>query len=302
MTKTSLTQDTTYKYDYIDNLYNIKQIKVISNYNKKESLVCILFSDGTLKYTTFYYPGGWLGDSGHFNSLVSNNFNCRNSLYGLKLNYITNNQTIVLSCIDNISKVQASFFNDELYIQNLYEQFTNFTSIYGHSVLISKLNFAYFVISDAICENIKRCFEPLEGALNPIQIINITSSFQILDSIEETNEKTEIIEEKFNCSELEKCSECDKESFDNNLCIKCSNKKNYYYLNDLLSKEQTNKYIDCVNETTKPSNFYFNQEKLFYEQCYITCASCEYGGNSEENNCTSCDEILLYKRSRKRKK
>ena len=50
-----------------------------------------------------------------------------------------------------------------------------------------------------------------------------------------------------------------------------------------------------MNELTKPSNFYFNKNNLDYEPCYLTCASCEYGGNSKENNCTSCDGVYFIK-------
>ncbi len=44
-----------------------------------------------------------------------------------------------------------------------------------------------------------------------------------------------------------------------------------------------------MNNKTKPSRFYFNAENKDYEQCYERCASCEYGGNDNNNNCTSCD-------------
>ena len=70
----------------------------------------------------------------------------------------------------------------------------------------------------------------------------------------------------FDCSNLEKCEECDEESYNKNLCIKCNNEKNYYYLN-YMPAEPRNKYIDCVNEMTKPARFYFNVKKKDYEPC-----------------------------------
>ena len=116
--------------------------------------------------------------------------------------------------------------------------------------------------------------------------------------IYEEESLTEFEEEKelnlFDCSDLEKYEECDEESFNKNLCIKCNNEKNYYYLN-YLPAETRNKYIDCANENKKPSKFYFNTKKKDYEPCYSTCASCDYGGNSEINNCTSCDNIYYIK-------
>ena len=42
-------------------------------------------------------------------------------------------------------------------------------------------------------------------------------------------------------------------------------------------------------------NYYFNKKNEDYEPCYTTCATCQNGGNFEENNCTSCDGIYFVK-------
>ena len=84
--------------------------------------------------------------------------------------------------------------------------------------------------------------------------------------------KKEEEDEKDECKELEKCKKCDKDSIINNLCIKCNNKKGYYYLNESISSE--NKYIECVNNKTKPSNFYFNELRKGFEICFELCATC----------------------------
>ena len=55
------------------------------------------------------------------------------------------------------------------------------------------------------------------------------------------------------------------------------------------------KYIDCSNDITKPLNFYFNKENNDYEPCFYTCATCKYGGDGNENNCTSCETNLIFK-------
>ena len=112
---------------------------------------------------------------------------------------------------------------------------------------------------------------------------------------EEKEEKEEIIYEKeileeeeiINCIELEKCELCNKESISKNLCIKCNNRKNYYYLNNnrIISSSIINEYIDCVDN--KPSNYYFDEELKEYKQCYELCLTCDYGGDINENNCTS---------------
>ena len=85
-----------------------------------------------------------------------------------------------------------------------------------------------------------------------------------------------------------------KGSLSQNLCIKCNHEKNYYYLN-YYPLQSRKKYIDCIKEISKPSNFYFNQQNLDFEPCYSSCLTCEYGGNNEENNCTLCDEINYIK-------
>ena len=67
----------------------------------------------------------------------------------------------------------------------------------------------------------------------------------------------------------------------------------------MVPSESRNKYINCVNEETKPSKFYLNKKNLDYEPCYTTCASCKFGGNNEENNYTSCDGIYYIKNPEK---
>jgi len=116
----------------------------------------------------------------------------------------------------------------------------------------------------------------------PTTIIQTT----IIDRLTETDEENEI--EESNCIELEKCSKCNTESILMNLCIKCNKQKGFYLLK-YGSLSEGDSYIDCVNNDTKPEGFYFNEKNKYYELCYYSCASCEYGGNINENNCTSCE-------------
>ena len=95
-----------------------------------------------------------------------------------------------------------------------------------------------------------------------------------------------MIKDENECMELEKCELCNEESSSKNLCIKCNSKKEYYFLNYTIENQ---KYIECVNNITKPKNFYFNEENNDYEPCFYTCATCDYGGNGIENNCTLCE-------------
>ena len=51
----------------------------------------------------------------------------------------------------------------------------------------------------------------------------------------------------------------------------------------------------CIKDDEKPSNFYFNSEHNYYEPCYETCATCNYKGDGNINNCTSCEENYILK-------
>jgi len=120
------------------------------------------------------------------------------------------------------------------------------------------------------------------------------------DEIEEIK-ITEREKNESKCLELEKCEICDEESLSKNLCLKCNILKGYYPLsNEIFSIESNmyisnDKYVDCVNNETKPSNYYFNKELNNYSPCFETCATCDYGGNGIEHNCTSCDIDLIKK-------
>ena len=111
--------------------------------------------------------------------------------------------------------------------------------------------------------------------------------------------KTEKEKNESLCLELEKCEICDEESLSKNLCLKCNILRGYYPLNnEIFSIESqmyilNDKYVDCVNDETKPSNYYFNKELNIYSPCFETCATCDYGGNGIEHNCTTCDIDLI---------
>ena len=96
--------------------------------------------------------------------------------------------------------------------------------------------------------------------------------------------------------QLEKCKECNQESASKNLCIECNKSKQYYEISPLINYNSNskgnsffNQYKECYNKTTKPSNFYLNKTTEYYEPCYKSCASCEFNGDGNQNNCTTCD-------------
>ena len=106
----------------------------------------------------------------------------------MKLNYLRDGQTITLSCINygRNSTVHAKFFNKSLdVISKSYSQFSQCQNIYGHSII--QYNSTYYIISDVVCDNYKRCYEPLEGELSPI-IITTTQNIEFFEE-EEGKEK-----------------------------------------------------------------------------------------------------------------
>ena len=129
---------------------------------------------------------------------------------------------------------------------------------------------------------------------------------EIMEEVEKENEIEEFNEqiseeEKKNeiktCEQLEKCGLCNEESSKLNLCIKCNEFKGYYFLNtDSISIDELGaEFIDCINDETKPSKFYFNEENKDYRLCHQTCATCDEGGNWDIHNCKTCQTNYIFK-------
>ena len=345
VSRTSFKVSTNYYYAYIDYMDEVKQIKVITNNNCQKSLVCLLYANSNLKCYKFHLLKGWARKKAEFYQELNTVFICRNALYGMKLDNLVSPENITLSCINNNALVQTIIFDTDLGSQTSIQQFDECETIYGHSVLYSKKHSDYYVISDAVCNGIKKCFEPVNGEISRIEEVDIDQPSEVPENsneVEKEKEKEKEKEEKkeegketekekekdekkekekeaekakenlieketgteneneresenekeinIDCSALEKCSQCDKDSFDENLCTECNQGQNYYYLNYNPSEPKP-KNINCVNEATKPFKFYFNEENQDYEPCFSTCASCDSLGNYEDNKCTSCDGI-----------
>ena len=95
---------------------------------------------------------------------------------------------------------------------------------------------------------------------------------------------------------MEKCGLCNKESISKNLCLECNSEKGYYYIKKHISTNAyENELKECIKDKEKPSNFYFNKEKKAFEPCYEKCATCQFGGDGNENNCTSCENNYIFK-------
>ena len=94
-----------YNLDYIitDDIKNTIQIKTVTTSNLRNILVALLLSTNKINYYKYYYKSV----NTKFYESSTANFDCRNTLYSMKLNYLSNNNYIVLSCINSYSTVQA---------------------------------------------------------------------------------------------------------------------------------------------------------------------------------------------------
>ena len=233
-----------------EEISDVISIQSLTSNDRQTAFISLLFRNNQLFSIKFYFEYHfWTSNDVEFYGKSLVNSDCKNELYGMKLYYLADAQKIILSCINPISTVYAFFYGDDLNQINSYNQFSQCESIYGHSIVYSKNDLSFYIVSDVICQNYKRYYEPLAGDLSEIeieidstQIIEDTEAKKEEENEEETTnyyeeEKIEEKEEenqeemneeeleietteiKFDCSGLEKCKECDKESFDINLCI-----------------------------------------------------------------------------------
>ena len=77
---------------------------------------------------------------------------------------------------------------------------------------------------------------------------------------------------------------------ENTNCIKCNNELGYYPI-----KGKGN--AQCFNEETIDEGYFLNifEENFQWEECYETCASCDYKGNSNKMACLSCKQNFINK-------
>ena len=86
-----------------------------------------------------------------------------------------------------------------------------------------------------------------------------------------------------------KCSKCNNDVLD--LCIQCNTEK--YYYPTLPIKINGIDYYECYNQETVPSEYYL--DNYIYKPCFSRCKTCNYQGNEEVNNCTSCKINYIFR-------
>lgn len=233
--------------------HNIKGIKSAVTLDSKKVLVCF-YSQSSDGFCTIYS----INDNS-FSEYVKYNDLCRDDYYAMSVSYIREKEEFIFSCSNNIGNIKYILFNKDLELINSFPiQISECTSINSYSILYSQNRNGYFLISD---------FDA-----------NCSSKNIYLREISENQE------DESNCPI--KCSRCNKD-ISEDLCLECNTTNNYYQINPQFLG-QNSEYFDCYNESTKLKNFFFNNKTKFYEPCYMNCATCEYGGDGNENNCTTC--------------
>ena len=320
----SITDNYIALYEYFSPDYyvvgNVECIKSITNIDHSKAFLCLYLSNGKIKCFIFDIN---LDEPDIF-IYYWEDYITKKEYYGLKLNYYDKTDEYIFTCILENGGILFDFFNNEFEYVKEFTKYTN-CNVNGYSIIYSNYKKLYYLLSDLVCSQI---YYPFEQLINLEEEIEEEKEEEIEEEIKEEKEKEkekeeeeeervrekeeEEEEEKEEGKEeekeeekeekevkkichIEKCEFCNEKSISENLCITCNNIKKFYYLNIDKNIKNNNNYIDCVNSITKPSNFYFNEDNLDYEPCYYTCATCNYGGNVKNNNCTSCDTNYIFK-------
>ena len=312
-------------YSVITNIENkyfqmndVKGIKSAVTSDKKISFVCMYFPQGNSKCFNYTI------DDNDFSPCKDYGISCKDIHCSVSIEFFQDTKQFVFSCTNHSGYISSQIFDENFCPIGTSHLIIKGYHVYGASIIYSKELGNYYVISDIDAEK-DFSFISIEGEVPKIEeteeeiipttIIStipttIISTIQttILTTIPETMPKTIIttilttisttiqatIPKQIPCN-IEKCLICGEESLSNNLCIECNTVKKYFPISPLInigSLYQNTQYKDCYNDITKPSNFYFNKNTGYYEPCYKTCATCEFGGDGNQHNCTTCDVDL----------
>ena len=99
-------------------------------------------------------------------------------------------------------------------------------------------------------------------------------------------DKNKYKNKKGECTQIPK--ECLIVDINTDLCKVCNN--GYYPLKEDIEKESFNCYesIDEIIEKNNKSNFYFNETGKFWDECYESCATCDFYGSENRQRCKTC--------------
>ncbi len=261
-------------YSLVD---SIKNNEIIFQNEKSDiiGLKSVISSDNSKMFICLYTS------LGHFYffiySILSNSIlkytkfvsNCKYNC-DFSFNYINEINQILFSFPDGEDNIRIMFYN------NTFDNINNFTInnyLYNssYSILYSFLRKNYYIISDQTYKEFQSFTKGNNLIKDKIDKMNILNQIQLRQMNEDTNSI---------------CSNYSSEG----LCIECNSNNNYYAMNPEFT---TSTFVKCYNNYTKPRNVYLNTNNNYYEPCYASCSSCDYGGDWRENNCTSCAQDYI---------
>ncbi len=276
--------------------------KSVVNNDRTKALICYAKSSNDLKCIYYDISTNELKTTG----LITNY--CSLEYYGFNLYYFKKPNEYILGCINIYQNTFYFYLINEnfaiVYCDRYINQYTFnncnilnfFTIIYiskydVYSVIINSYcdegdNIRIFMLSTNTCimpnnekedddENNKQIMTtiPLDITTLPKEII-ISTNPKIIDTT------FPYIESTF----IETCEDNRKIFYEGN-CI-CDTTKEYYYFNLNSHSKTLNDKCYKINEL--PKNVFYEPTTKSYELCYKTCATCNQGGSSIENNCLTC--------------
>ena len=298
---------------YIGNSEFIKFVKVKCNENKNQALICYSSFGDTPGYCSIYdLNSNTLSEPKVYISKVGSSFT------NLELYYFKNQEQYILLSKDNSNTLHIAIF-DINFINNgevIYNFGSGYFLSYRESIIYLPQYKKYSILSDPFHNGVFSITNFIINNTIEIKTTSITNNnndnilnteeYIISDNTDNRALNTEeyIISDSTNniilgnkiveLSNITKCLYSDEKSIQMNLCIECNKSAGYYplsYYNKLISDE----YKECINDSTKPINFFLNKEREQYEPCYETCRTCNYIGNAKINNCTSCDFNSIFR-------
>ena len=248
---------------------NIKYIKSTINSNSSKMFICLYSSSGIFYFYIYSIITNSISKYTHYNK------KCKSYKCDIKFNYIKQNDQYLLSFPDNREHINIILFNNNFEKINNYTV-DNYLYNFSYSILYYFSKKTYFIISDQSYQDLNYFFKKLKLKDNNNNMVKSSDEIKL--------RKTD---DNFD-SQREKCLDWTSESISRGLCISCNNDKNYYEINPnyTLKNSSNAGFVNCYNNSTKPKNFYLN--KNYYEPCYMSCSTCEYGGDGNHNNCTAC--------------
>ena len=262
---------------------DIKYISSASDKNKENILVC--YSSPAEYIECLIYN---IND----NNFINKDYKiqpCSARSGAIHTYYFPKNNQFVASCISNNKDYSLLIINEDFSNSTLSTERLGYDcyGIYSFSIIPSISEGEYSILLHSNCDSgtYIRQYIITEKEENCIEYreepIDLSSSTEFIStSIKEIFSTTEptilmitddiSVEEEDKCT-LQKCSKCDNESINQNKCISCNNKENYYSIKSefISQKNRIFEYIDCYNEYTKPNNYCLNKD--YYEKCFESC-------------------------------